>query len=955
MKFDMKKRILALALAGTTAFSVFGAATSAYADSTHTNSGDGAYYNHYIAAGSINWNTKDTEATTADITKKSYSTVQYESGDIVSANTTYEIATDLSGEGDKVKAVVSDIASSEYYYKNLAAFLAANYPTYVGIKTGDTVEGGNGATWNVYKTKEGKYYVYPSTYEFAEGTDNYELVSGKTVYANKADGSIEGLAVTETALEEAYDGFYFIGSTSKTNLYPNTANTVKVTDTAASNTSYIKTDANYSALSGTSVSDLDAILSTTVANGYVYLYDYYYDESYPSSITASAFATAWNTDEETLAKLLDNASDDKDGTGTIFAEDGTGVSTRSIRANVITEFKYFLDDLGIKDVSTNAKTLWADDLLDNYNYTYYGSNVISGATLTDNGWVVTYGKYVDVYNFSELVEDILDMSDKDAYEAAQTSELIYLMQQYDRMVGDLVSVNDADTDDWGDLLVSLIEAPTSSDFRSEQAYNRYKTAANTLVKAYNEATTTAMINSAELAMYDFVTAYNSAYTVGTAASKTDLAAAIDSTYFNANWAAIGESYAGLDTDGVLGTTYRSDSQYSYAWALYPVGDYAGSVSGANPGVSTKVSYVTSDYYWFYNVYDLAYNVYNSNKYQSTIDVMTSALTSAIDALAATPDYSSRVLRAEEQNAKLANLVETDYKASMWANRNKISNYIDEKVSADEIGSYGTNNAAVIASETATLLGYQRNQTVVSTSDIKSVKTAKTAAEAALKELQKDDEKYTVAQAKALEAAIDTCDYIIKLYDGTYSTKYTLQSVNGKQNTLVADKDQLLKSMIDAAVEEVNAAIDYQSVIQGWNQTANGWTYGTEDGYVQSGWKQINSVWYYFENGVALQSTWKQIDGKWYYLNSNCGAAYGWAKVDGSWYYFGGDNAMKTGWVKVDGSWYYLNAGGKMVTGWAEVNGTWYYFSKESNALGQMLANTTTPDGYTVDANGALVD
>ena len=62
--------------------------------------------------------------------------------------------------------------------------------------------------------------------------------------------------------------------------------------------------------------------------------------------------------------------------------------------------------------------------------------------------------------------------------------------------------------------------------------------------------------------------------------------------------------------------------------------------------------------------------------------------------------------------------------------------------------------------------------------------------------------------------------------------------------------------------------------------------------------------------------------------------------------------MKTGWEKVDGNWYYMASSGKMVTGWCQIDGTWYYFSKESNALGQMLYNTTTPDGYTLDENGA---
>ena len=64
----MKKRILALALAGTTAFSVFGAAMSANAanwwdgDSTHVVANDDAYYKHYDPAGDITWSTSYTAA-----------------------------------------------------------------------------------------------------------------------------------------------------------------------------------------------------------------------------------------------------------------------------------------------------------------------------------------------------------------------------------------------------------------------------------------------------------------------------------------------------------------------------------------------------------------------------------------------------------------------------------------------------------------------------------------------------------------------------------------------------------------------------------------------------------------------------------------------------------------------------------------------------------------------------
>ena len=64
--------------------------------------------------------------------------------------------------------------------------------------------------------------------------------------------------------------------------------------------------------------------------------------------------------------------------------------------------------------------------------------------------------------------------------------------------------------------------------------------------------------------------------------------------------------------------------------------------------------------------------------------------------------------------------------------------------------------------------------------------------------------------------------------------------------------------------------------------------------------------------------------------------------------------MKTGWQKVDGNWYYLAASGKMATGWVQVGGKWYYMSKESNSLGQMLANTTV-EGYKLGADGAMIE
>lgn len=45
----------------------------------------------------------------------------------------------------------------------------------------------------------------------------------------------------------------------------------------------------------------------------------------------------------------------------------------------------------------------------------------------------------------------------------------------------------------------------------------------------------------------------------------------------------------------------------------------------------------------------------------------------------------------------------------------------------------------------------------------------------------------------------------------------------------------------------------------------------------------------------------------------------------------------------------------MMTGWNQIDGKWYYFSmEEGSENGMLLKNTTTPDGYKVDADGVWI-
>ena len=96
--------------------------------------------------------------------------------------------------------------------------------------------------------------------------------------------------------------------------------------------------------------------------------------------------------------------------------------------------------------------------------------------------------------------------------------------------------------------------------------------------------------------------------------------------------------------------------------------------------------------------------------------------------------------------------------------------------------------------------------------------------------------------------------------------------------------------------------------------------------------------------------WVQAGSRWWYKHAD--GSYqtnGWEKINGVWYRFDNSGWMQTGWVK-DGSWYYLESSGAMKTGWFTVSGKWYY----AYSSGALAVNTTTPDGYTVNANGEWI-
>ena len=144
-------------------------------------------------------------------------------------------------------------------------------------------------------------------------------------------------------------------------------------------------------------------------------------------------------------------------------------------------------------------------------------------------------------------------------------------------------------------------------------------------------------------------------------------------------------------------------------------------------------------------------------------------------------------------------------------------------------------------------------------------------------------------------------------------------------------------------------------------------------------------WYYFDARSTMATGWvyDSKNGNWYYMNTTEGPdlgqmVKGWVKDTNTnkWYYMNDNTGiLNTGWHldKQDGKWYYLNQNGEMLVGWHNIDGKWYYFNTntpqntytwDANAFkwnylnnsarpyGSMYAGEKTPDGYSVDANGA---
>ena len=136
----------------------------------------------------------------------------------------------------------------------------------------------------------------------------------------------------------------------------------------------------------------------------------------------------------------------------------------------------------------------------------------------------------------------------------------------------------------------------------------------------------------------------------------------------------------------------------------------------------------------------------------------------------------------------------------------------------------------------------------------------------------------------------------------------------------------------------------------WKKDEKGTKYQKENGsFAKAEWEPVNGTWYHFDENGYMQIGWINTGGAWYYLNADGSMA------KDTWigtYYVDASGAwVIEGWQNSGYGWWYQRANGTYPSNeWEIINGIWYYFDEN----GYMLADTTTPDGYYVDLNGAWV-
>ena len=223
--------------------------------------------------------------------------------------------------------------------------------------------------------------------------------------------------------------------------------------------------------------------------------------------------------------------------------------------------------------------------------------------------------------------------------------------------------------------------------------------------------------------------------------------------------------------------------------------------------------------------------------------------------------------------------------------------------------------------------------------------------------EKEDSKKLEEAIKALNKAISDGTGLLEegqTFDKLVEVKKAKYTAVGEATTKLFDADTALKTAkakYKEAEEKAKAEYKKQNVAFVLEDVIKADT-PTPEAVVKFGWnKDTKGNWTYVVDSKGTKATgWINDQGTWYYLNAEGVMQTGWVKDNGTWYYLKSSGAMATGWVKDNGTWYYLKSSGAMATGWYQVGGNWYY----SYASGALAVSTTTPDGYTVNANGEWV-
>ncbi|EPR92215.1 hypothetical protein M058_01315 [Streptococcus mitis 17/34] len=326
---------------------------------------------------------------------------------------------------------------------------------------------------------------------------------------------------------------------------------------------------------------------------------------------------------------------------------------------------------------------------------------------------------------------------------------------------------------------------------------------------------------------------------------------------------------------------------------------------------------------------------------------------------------------------------TSAQAKLQAEENKLKALQDEQAKLHAEKDQLVSDAKAIATELSAYLNAAKNlaDAQAKVADLETKLTqAKSAAKLAQDKLDAVTAKLKAEQAKLAEIQ-EEFDKLVKAERKDYYnlSDWYLEYLAGKQANKKIDTE--LKKVEDSKASQAGNWIessgrwwykhaDGSYTTNGWEQIKDKWYYFDQAGWMQTGWVKTGGTWYYLNKSGSMATDWVKDNGTWYYLNKSGSMATGWVKDNGTWYYLNKSGSMATGWIKDNGTWYYLNNSGSMVTGWVKDNGSWYYLDK-SGAMttgwftvsgkwyyaynsGALAVNTTTPDGYKVNANGEWV-